>query len=103
MFNHTPTARTPLIDQATQAASAGLEHASVAARDGMEQVNSAVQHRLQSLREGTHHLRERAVHVGENTTDYIRHEPVKAVLIAAAAGAVLVALLSLFGRSHHHR
>jgi hypothetical protein len=33
---------------------------------------------------------------------YIRDEPVKAMLIAAATGAALMALINLVSRSRHH-
>ena len=44
-------------------------------------------------------LRERALHAGDLTTGYIRHQPVKSVLYAAAAGALLMALASLAASS----
>jgi len=52
-----------------------------------------------ALREGSQRVREQTLHAADATRGYIRDEPVKSVLIAAAAGAVLVGLLALFGRS----
>ncbi len=61
---------------------------------------SAMAHRgLDAVLEGTDHLRAKAQHAGDSTVDYIRHEPVKAMLMAAAAGAALTALISLLSRS----
>ena len=40
-------------------------------------------------------MRERALRASGATTGYIRDEPLKAVLIAAAAGAALLALVQL--------
>lgn len=37
----------------------------------------------------------------DKTAQYIRDEPVKAVLIAAAAGAAVATVISLLTRSHH--
>jgi len=50
-------------------------------------------------------VRERAHTIGDATTRYVREEPVKAVLIAAATGAALMALLSLVNsaRRDHDR
>lgn len=55
------------------------------------------------LRERTLRLREQSHHVADTTRGYIRDEPVKSVLIAAAAGAVLMGLMGLFGRGRHAR
>jgi ElaB/YqjD/DUF883 family membrane-anchored ribosome-binding protein len=44
-------------------------------------------------------LRDQAMRAGTNTTHYIRAEPVKSVLMAAATGAALMALVSLLNRS----
>lgn len=38
-------------------------------------------------------------HASDTTVNYIREEPVKAVLMAAATGAALMALVSLVARS----
>lgn len=43
--------------------------------------------------------RDKFASVSESTTQVIRQDPVKAVLIAAAAGAALVALVGLLGRA----
>lgn len=41
------------------------------------------------------HLRGQARRAAESTRDYVQHEPLKAVLMAAATGATLMALVSL--------
>lgn len=53
-----------------------------------------------TLRQGSQQLREKAKHASESTVTYIKQEPVKAMLIAAATGAALMALVSLMSRSH---
>ena len=59
----------------------------------------ALTHRgMEAVREGTHQLREKSMHVKDATTSYIQHEPVKSVLIAAAVGAALMGLVALFSR-----
>jgi ElaB/YqjD/DUF883 family membrane-anchored ribosome-binding protein len=42
-------------------------------------------------------LRDRALDIGDRSVRYARDEPVKTVLIAAAAGAALIAVLALLG------
>ncbi|WP_298829594.1 hypothetical protein [uncultured Piscinibacter sp.] len=60
----------------------------------------ATAHRgLDAVLEGTDRLRSTVRHAGDSASDYIRHDPLKAVLMAAAAGALLTALISLMARS----
>lgn len=61
---------------------------------------SAMAHRgLDAVLDGSDQLRAKAQHAGDSTVEYIRQEPVKAMLMAAAAGAALTALISLLSRS----
>ena len=48
-----------------------------------------------ALRDGADQVRAKATMATERTADYIREQPVKSVLMAAAGGAALMALLSL--------
>lgn len=54
---------------------------------------------LESAIKTTQQLREKAQDASECTVNYIKHEPLKSVLIAAATGAALMALVSLVSRS----
>ena len=55
------------------------------------------------LMDTSHQLRLKAEHASESTVNYIRHEPIKSILIAAATGAALMALISLIsGNRHRH-
>lgn len=61
--------------------------------------SNALTHRgMDALREGGQQLREKSSHARQATADYIQHEPIKSVLIAAAVGAGLMGLLALFSR-----
>lgn len=71
----------PLLDRLTT-------QAEVAARRGVDVV-----------RDTSAQLRERAVQASDTTVGYIRNEPVKSMLIAAATGAALMALIGLLSRS----
>lgn len=74
----------PLLDRATEQASA-LAHRGV-----------------EAVRHGSQQLRNTALHATDTTAGYIKNDPIKAVLIAAATGAALMALVSLISRSRHH-
>ena len=52
-----------------------------------------------AVRETSAQLRDRASRAQEQTVGYIKDEPVKAMLIAAATGAALMALVSLATRA----
>lgn len=47
-------------------------------------------------------LRDQAARVGDQTMGYVRHEPVKSLMAAAAVGAVAVLLVGWLGRSRGH-
>jgi len=64
------------------------------------QASDLAQRGADTVRETTQQLRERAMRASDSTVNYIREEPVKAMLIAAATGAGLMALLTLMTRSN---
>jgi ElaB/YqjD/DUF883 family membrane-anchored ribosome-binding protein len=47
-------------------------------------------------------LHEKSSHARQLTTDYIQHQPIKAVLLAAAAGATLMGILGLVTRQRDY-
>ena len=51
------------------------------------------------MRDSSQQLREKAQLASESTVAYVKDEPVKSMLIAAATGALLMGLVSLMGRS----
>jgi ElaB/YqjD/DUF883 family membrane-anchored ribosome-binding protein len=63
------------------------------------QAAELAQRGVQAVRDSSEQLREKAAHAGDRTVGYIRDEPVKAMMIAAATGAALMALLGLLTRS----
>lgn len=64
------------------------------------ETSRAMAHRaVEAVRDSTHQLHDQASHAGDRVVRYIRREPVKSVLIAAAAGAALMALVDLVLRS----
>ena len=116
---------TPMIDRASQAADQAIKSTQNAASQTVDRVAGAMQglrndalpvlnhavegasafaHRgVDSVREASHQLRLKAERASESTAGYIRHDPIKSVLIAAATGAALMALVSLVTRNSDRR
>jgi len=69
----------------------------------IEQASAMANRGMDSVRDTSHLLRVKAEHASDTTVNYIREEPVKSVLIAAAAGATLLALVNLVARSSDRR
>ncbi len=66
-----------------------------------EQASALAQRGMDALRGSTQQLQDKAKQASATTVSYIKDEPVKSILIAAATGAVLMALISLIGRSRN--
>jgi ElaB/YqjD/DUF883 family membrane-anchored ribosome-binding protein len=111
-----PIAGNNLVDQAAAAANQGISathHALDGLASGVQSLRDqasprldgataqagAMLHRgMDALRDGSLQVRAKALQAREGTTHYIQQEPVKSVLIAAATGAALMALISLMTR-----
>jgi hypothetical protein len=72
-------------------------HSSQALEDLLQRSTEALQQQRDQLHQHAEQTREQL-----NT--YVREEPVKSLLLAAAAGAVLIGVAALLmrGNSHHH-
>jgi len=81
-----------LIDQAVHSADSAIRSTQHAG----EQAGALVRHGMDVARDSAHRASDR-------TVAYIRKEPVKALMIAVAAGAVLAVLASVLGRSDRAR
>jgi ElaB/YqjD/DUF883 family membrane-anchored ribosome-binding protein len=64
-----------------------------------EQASALAQRGVDAVRDRSLQVRDQALRASDGTLNYIKDEPVKAVLIAAAAGAALMALLGLLRKS----
>lgn len=64
-----------------------------------EQASALTQRGLDAVRDGAQVVRNQARHASDSALDYVKAEPVKSVLIAAATGAALMALIGLMSRS----
>lgn len=63
-----------------------------------DQVSALAHRSADAVRHGSQQLVDSAHQASARTRDYVQHEPVKALLLAAATGAALMALLSLVQR-----
>ena len=75
------TQATPILNKVTSQAEA-------AARRGMD-----------AVRDTSQQLRDKATQASDMTVAYVKDEPIKAMLIAAATGALLMGLITLMSRS----
>ena len=103
MFNKTADAATHLINQSAQSAEDTVNQSQNLANSAVDGLQGAMQDMrrqaaplLDSVRDGSHQLSAKAAQASDDTVNYIKHEPVKSMLIAAATGAALMALISLF-------
>jgi ElaB/YqjD/DUF883 family membrane-anchored ribosome-binding protein len=63
------------------------------------QAEAAARRGMEAVRDTSQQLRERALHASDMTVSYVKDEPIKAMLIAAATGALLMGIISMLGRS----
>jgi ElaB/YqjD/DUF883 family membrane-anchored ribosome-binding protein len=66
-----------------------------------QQAEAAAKRGIEAVRDSSAQLRERAQKATDTTVAYVKDEPVKSMLIAAATGALLMGLVSLMGRSRN--
>jgi ElaB/YqjD/DUF883 family membrane-anchored ribosome-binding protein len=106
--NMTPNANldhSSSVGDVANAAASALDHAG---EQASHMASSYAKRGADALREGSHqlqdkaaHLQERAQRASDSTVTYIKEEPVKAMLMAAATGAVLMGLIGLMSRLGH--
>lgn len=120
-FDQPGTASNTMVDSAAEKADAAIRSTQRATNTALESLSSSVEdarshvspllnraseqaaaiaHRgIDAVRNGSQQVRDKAVHATDVTAGYIKNDPIKAVLIAAATGAALMALVSLLSRS----
>ena len=103
-----------LADQAAQSAEQAIKSTQRVANEALDslagtvddirhQASTLARRGVESVRDTSQQLRANALRASENTVNYVKHEPVKSILIAAAAGAAVMALVSLMSRSRDRR
>ena len=94
-----------LANQTLDQLAAQVESARTSAGPALEGIahdaNSLARRGTDALRQRSDQLRDQALHARDSARGYIQHEPLKAVLIAAATGAALVALGTLLTHRSH--
>lgn len=91
MSNKITEASNSLMAQAAESADAAIHGTQRLANHAMDGVSHSLQVASKQVRASTNQA-------SDKTIAYIRDEPVKSMLIAAATGAALVALARLIGR-----
>lgn len=93
----TQDATSKALDKLSDGLVGSLRDRGAPALDRAREQAAAYTHRgLDNMRDLSHRFREQAHHASDTTVGFIRDEPVKAVLIAAATGALLIAMVNLF-------
>ncbi len=75
------------------------ERAAPVVERAAERASAVIHHGVDAVRERSNQLSDSAHRVADGTRSWVREEPVTSLLIAAAAGAVVVALLTAMGRT----
>jgi ElaB/YqjD/DUF883 family membrane-anchored ribosome-binding protein len=91
-------------DQALDRLSGAVEDARSKAGPMLNKVTSqaeaAARRGMEAVRDTSQQIRDRATQASDMTVAYVKDEPIKAMLIAAATGAILMGLISMLaGRS----
>ena len=63
------------------------------------QAEAAARRGIEAVRDTSQQLRDRALRVSDSAVGYVKDEPIKAMLIAAATGALLMGIVALMSRS----
>jgi len=82
-------------DNAFDSLAGGVQSLRLQAAPAINRAGALAQQGVNSVRDTAQQMREGALHATDSTISYIKEEPIKAMLIAAAAGAGLMALLRL--------
>ena len=88
-------------DKATRSLDRALESGQAAARRASERASEMATRGMDAVRDGSQHLRDRALRVTDDSVAYIKHEPVKSIIYAAVAGAALMGVVSLLSRRRY--
>ena len=93
------TTTNQLADQALQTAESAIRSTQRVVGD----TEQLARRGINAVRDGSEVLRDKAMRTTDSTIAYIKDEPLKSVLIAAATGAALVLLASMLTRSRGQR
>ena len=93
MFNHkSSTTLQAMANEVSRCAQAAADSAQQESQAAMDAVQESTKHLKHQVNEFSHHVSRRA-------TQHVKENPLKSLLIAAASGAALMAVLSYITRS----
>jgi ElaB/YqjD/DUF883 family membrane-anchored ribosome-binding protein len=90
---------TPAVDRAIDKIADTAASVSPAVERAAERASEVARLGTQKLQASTQQIKAQLGHVSDSAMAYVREEPLRAVLIAAATGAALMALLNVLGRT----
>lgn len=96
-----PTTTTPAVERAFDKLADSAASVPLAVERAAGRASDAARLGTQKLQEGTQQVKAQLTHATDSALAYTKDEPVKALLIAAATGAGLMALVSLLGRRRY--
>lgn len=91
------------INSAGRTLGGALDNVAPAMHQTAERLSDIAQQGMDAMRNGSDELSEQARRASYKTASYIRHDPIKSVLIAAAVGAGAMALYGLLRQDHGSR
>lgn len=103
LADHAAESATHAIHSTQRVANQALDSVTASVQDLRHQASVLAQRGANSVRDSSKQLRDKAQRASDNTLNYIKDEPIKSVLIAAATGAALMALISLMASSRDRR
>ncbi len=95
------TTTTPAVDRALDKLADSAAGVPLAVERAADRATEAARLGTQKLHEGTQQVKAQLTHATDSAINYAKQEPVKALLMAAAAGAALMALASLLSSRRH--
>ena len=94
---------TETLDKLQASAEEGRSAVTAALKRAADEADAMARRGIDQARRASETVRDKAGQVSERTVSYIQDEPVKAVLIAAAVGALAAALIGWAARSNSDR
>lgn len=88
------------LNSAGRSLGGALESVTPVLHQAAERLNDIAHQGMDAMRNSSGELGEQARRASYKTASYIRHDPIKSVLIAAAVGAGAMALYSLLRQGH---
>ena len=99
MNEHNTTSHTSALDSVTSSLHDASARAAPLLRQASEQVSELAHQGMDGLHDASNMVQTKLKQTGQSAVHYIQHDPIKAMLMSAAAGAALMALVTLVLRA----